>query len=52
VLPGVGGVYIGLIALVANLAVCALITTAANMRGVARSADATSASDYDDPLPG
>ena len=49
-LPGIGGVYIGLIALLANLALAALITAIANARGLACTADATQATDYEDAL--
>jgi SSS family solute:Na+ symporter len=48
VLPGIGGVYIGLIALAANLAVAALVTAIANARGAARTGDVTQAGDYGD----
>ncbi len=47
-LPGLGKVYIGLIALAANIAVAALITLAANWRGSARDNDATLSADYAD----
>lgn len=47
-LPGIGGVYIGLIALVANIALAVLITCVANVRGAARAGDATAAVDYED----
>jgi SSS family solute:Na+ symporter len=47
-LPGLGKVYIGLIALAANIAVAALITLAANWRGSARDNDATLSTDYAD----
>ncbi|MBS0569970.1 MAG: sodium:solute symporter [Proteobacteria bacterium] len=47
-LPGIGAVYIGLIALAANLALAALVTTIANARGMARAQDATISSDYED----
>lgn len=47
-LPGFGGVYIGLIALAANIAVAALTTAIANARGLAHASDATQAADYED----
>jgi SSS family solute:Na+ symporter len=47
-LPGLGGVYIGLIALVANIALAALVTIIANARGLARAADVTQRADYED----
>jgi SSS family solute:Na+ symporter len=52
-LPGIGAVYIGLIALVANIAIAALITlivngVIANARGAARVSDATTPADYED----
>ncbi|MHB8447621.1 MAG: monocarboxylate uptake permease MctP [Rudaea sp.] len=49
-LPVMGNVYIGLIALAANIAVAAAITATANARGVARAPDATAASDYEDAV--
>jgi len=45
-LPGIGKVYIGLIALAANFALAALVTALANRRGLARAADATAPADY------
>jgi SSS family solute:Na+ symporter len=47
-LPELGGVYIGLIALVANIALAALVTVIANARGLARAADVTQSADYED----
>ncbi len=47
-LPGIGGVYIGLIVLVANLAVAALTTWIANQLGSVRGGDSTSPADYAD----
>ena len=47
-LPGIGGVYIGVIALVANLLVAAAITAIANVLGSRAGADATTAGDYED----
>jgi SSS family solute:Na+ symporter len=47
-LPGIGAVYIGLIALIANVAVAAATTAIGNARGLARGVDATQAADYDD----
>ena len=46
--PGLGNVYIGLIALAANFALTTIITLIANARGTARNADATIAEDYAD----
>jgi SSS family solute:Na+ symporter len=46
--PGLGTVYIGLIALAANLVLAALFTLIANARGLARAADATQVADYED----
>ena len=46
--PGLGMVYIGLIALAANLVLAALLTLIANARGLARAADATQVADYED----
>ncbi|MEO8802222.1 MAG: sodium:solute symporter [Rudaea sp.] len=48
-LPGVGGVYIGLIALVANIALAVLITWLGNAKGAAFNRDSTVATDYQDP---
>ncbi|HST27649.1 MAG TPA: sodium:solute symporter [Rudaea sp.] len=50
-LPGVGGVYIGLIALAANIALAALVTAIANARGRAQAHDATVPGDYEDAVP-
>ena len=47
-LPGIGNVYIGLIALLANIAVAALATWVAALLHAARGSDATVATDYDD----
>ncbi|MGH8040686.1 MAG: monocarboxylate uptake permease MctP [Rudaea sp.] len=47
-LPGLGKVYIGLIALVANIALAALLTVIANARGHAQAHDITFAGDYAD----
>ena len=47
-LPGIGGAYIGLIALVANIAVAAALTAVANLRGHAPARDATQTVDYED----
>ncbi|MGE5167157.1 MAG: sodium:solute symporter, partial [Deltaproteobacteria bacterium] len=47
-LPEIGGVYIGLIALAANIAVAAALTAVANARGHAPARDATSSDDYED----
>jgi SSS family solute:Na+ symporter len=47
-LPGIGSVYIGLIALVANIALAALVTAIADTRGAARTSDVTQAADYAD----
>src|SRR5262249_9481616 len=47
-LPEVGKVYIGLIALAANIALAALITWIAHRRGIAHAHDATSPDDYAD----
>ncbi|HXD83175.1 MAG TPA: sodium:solute symporter family protein [Rudaea sp.] len=49
-LPGIGGVYIGLIALAANFTVAALITAIANARGKLHRTDATAAIDYEDAV--
>ncbi len=49
VLPGIGGVYIGLIALVANIALAVLITWIGNSNGAVSNGDATVAMDYEDP---
>ncbi|HEY7871187.1 MAG TPA: sodium:solute symporter [Rudaea sp.] len=49
-LPGIGGVYIGLIALAANLILAALLTLIADARGLIRAADATQVADYEDAL--
>lgn len=49
-LPGIGGVYIGLIALAVNIALAALLTLVANARGTARAGDATQAADYEDAV--
>ncbi len=48
-IPGLGMVYIGLIALAANFAVAVLITLVADRRGLSRSADVTVPADYEDP---
>ncbi|HTI96415.1 MAG TPA: sodium:solute symporter [Rudaea sp.] len=47
-LPELGGVYIGLIALVANIAMAASITAIANARGFVRAGDVTQTADYED----
>jgi SSS family solute:Na+ symporter len=47
-LPGIGNVYIGLIALLANIAVAVLATWVAGLIGAARGSDATAATDYND----
>ena len=47
-LPGLGAVYIGLIALTANITLAALITVIANARGKPHAKDATVAADYED----
>lgn len=49
-LPVIGGVYIGLIALVVNIALAALGTAIANAHGTSRVGDATIAADYEDAL--
>jgi len=49
--PGLGGVYIGLLALAANIGICALLTVLANLRRLPIPTDATVAADYEDPLP-
>ena len=49
-LPGIGGVYIGLIALAANITLAAFLTLVANARGVPRAGDATQAADYEDAV--
>jgi SSS family solute:Na+ symporter len=49
-LPGLGAVYIGLIALAANIAIAALVTVVADALGKPRGADATVASDYEDEI--
>ncbi|MDR3386088.1 MAG: sodium:solute symporter [Rudaea sp.] len=48
VLPGIGGVYIGLIALLANIVLAVLITAVAGARG--RGTDLTKAADYEDAV--
>ncbi|MGA9422071.1 MAG: sodium:solute symporter [Rhodanobacteraceae bacterium] len=47
-LPGLGKVYIGLIALLANIVLAALVTWFANLGATARDRDATSAAHYAD----
>ncbi|HSN00706.1 MAG TPA: sodium:solute symporter, partial [Rudaea sp.] len=47
-LPELGGVYIGLIALVVNIVVAALITAIANARGHAPAPDETASGNYED----
>lgn len=47
-LPGIGGTYIGLIALVANVGLAALATALAPARAAAPASDATVANDYAD----
>lgn len=47
-LPGIGTVYIGLIALAANILIAAIVTCVANGRGAAREDDATMPADYED----
>jgi SSS family solute:Na+ symporter len=47
-LPGVGAVYIGLIALVANIVTAALGTWLASLGGTPRGADVTATADYAD----
>ncbi|MBS0557977.1 MAG: sodium:solute symporter [Proteobacteria bacterium] len=47
-LPGLGSIYIGLIALAANLILAALLTLLADARGLERTVDATRAADYED----
>lgn len=47
-LPGIGGAYIGLIALIANVGVAAAWTALANARGIAPAADPTAEGDYAD----
>ena len=50
--PGLGAVYIGLIALAANLACAVLLTWIADRRGLPHKADATVQSDYEDAVVG
>jgi solute:Na+ symporter, SSS family len=50
-LPGIGAVYIGLIALVVNIVIAVIGTAIAEAMNSARSADATRPADYKDPLP-
>jgi len=47
-IPGIGTVYIGVIALAANIIVAALITVIADRLRFARSGDATTVADYAD----
>jgi len=49
-LPGIGSVYIGLLALLANIVVAALTTWVADLLGAARGSDATVAADYEDAV--
>jgi SSS family solute:Na+ symporter len=48
VLPGIGGVYIGLIALLANIVLAVLVTSIAGARG--RGVDMTKTADYEDAV--
>ncbi len=51
VLPGIGGVYIGVIAVVANLAMAASLTMIANRGGINQDNDETATDDYEDAVP-
>jgi SSS family solute:Na+ symporter len=46
--PGVGAVYLGLLALLANALIAALLSAIANARGAAQTPDATRPRDYAD----
>lgn len=50
-LPGIGSVYIGLIALLANILVAALATWVAKLLGASGGSDATATADYEDAVP-